>query len=192
MLEIALGNLDVGEKIGEIQESLADVKKLIDSRTSQENEDLIYRRQTLEFVVNYVEVGFKGLTDVVLLFFLFQVLSLCTLVCLLCCELVKPTPQGKKGRKKMAATAENSSNNSNNKEILGPLAETLNRHIEELCKTVQSWSSFSVSGDLTQMLEALNLNDDKQNVFDNIVNSYVYSCKELECVLKSKTKMLKL
>jgi hypothetical protein len=151
--------------VKKIEGSLKTMMEMIEKRTEDEkNSNLVYRRETMEYVVNTVEI-----------------LSLSSLVCLLCNDLVKPT-QGKKGKKKV--------NESTSKELVNRLANSLKTHINELNNILQSWSDFSVSSDLSSMLESLNLNSDGHNVCENIVNSYVFACREIQSVLKSKIKML--
>jgi hypothetical protein len=79
-------------------------------------------------------------------------------------------------------------NESTSKELVNRLANSLKTHINELNNILQSWSDFSVSSDLPSMLESLNLNSDGHNVCENIVNSYVFACREIQSVLKSKIK----
>ena len=108
-------------------------------------------------------------------------MSLASLVCLLCNDLVKPT-QGKKGKKRV--------HESSSKELVNRLANSFKTHINVLNNVLQSWSNFSVSSDLSGMFEALNLNNDGHSICENVVNSYVLACREMQCVLKSKVKML--
>lgn len=104
-----------------------------------------------------------------------------SLICLLCNDLVKPT-QGKKGKKKVSE--------SSWKESVTRLIESFKSHINKFNEILQSWSNFSISSDLSLMLESLNLNNDKNDVCLNIANSYVLACQEIQCILKNKIKML--
>lgn len=104
------------------------------------------------------------------------------MVCLLCNELGKST-QGKKGKKKPS--------DSSYRDLLSQLGASLKTHINELISTLEAWSQFSITNDLEVMLESLNLNqNDGQAVSENIVNSYVFAVREIQCVLKNKIKML--
>lgn len=99
---------------------------------------------------------------------------------MLCNELGKFT-QGKKGKKRPT--------DSSYKDSLNQLGSLLKTRINDLTNSLDSWSQFSMTNDLETMLESLNLNNE-QTVTRNIVNSYVFGVKEIQCVLKNKLKML--
>lgn len=118
----------------------------------------------MEFVVNCVEIT-----------------CISVMLCLLCAEIGRPT-HGKKTRRKSDAKT---------KDAVSELGAILKETLHGLESALKDWTAPVDDDDVIARTELLNLNGaGYKDVRDNLVNSHDSAVKELQGVLRSKSKLL--
>lgn len=95
---------------------------------------------------------------------------------------MKPA-QNKKSKKKQPTE-------SKAKELLIRIVNKLKTEVTKLNQLLPKWSSLTSDPDLLAMLNALSLVDDKTTFYQNVMQSYAVSQKEIQGVLNNKLKSL--
>lgn len=114
----------------------------------------------------------------------FQIACISVVICTICVDLVKPS-QSKKNKKKAAE--------SKYKDVILELQTGLKEHLSSLDCALENWKAMSDEQQLQINFEMLNLNGMKERekeVLDNLVKSHESAVKELQTVLKGKSKQL--
>ncbi|KAL3271623.1 hypothetical protein HHI36_022097 [Cryptolaemus montrouzieri] len=132
--------------------------------TIKDTSDFLQLRTTMEYVVNNVEI-----------------VCISCIICNICHDIVKPK-QGKKGKKNLTETK--------GRDSILDLADTLKTTMIKFDTSLHLWSTVSTQTDIATELECLNLNNNGNSVFQNILSSHVQAVNELQSVLKTKFKFI--
>lgn len=105
-------------------------------------------------------------------------------ICTIGGDLIKPN-QGKKNKKKTA--------DSKYKDVIHELQTGLKEHLTSLDEALENWKAVTDEQQLQINFEMLNLNGMKERqreVFENLVQSHASAVRELQTVLRGKSKQL--
>lgn len=123
------------------------------------------KRDAMEFVVNCVEI-----------------ICISVMLCLLCVEIGRQT-HGRKNRKKSDVKS---------KDVVSELGGTLKEHLQGFETLLKEWLPPNIDDDITAKLELFWRLDEGcfNDIRDNLVNSHESAVRELQGVLRNKSKLL--
>ncbi|XP_060533516.1 phagocyte signaling-impaired protein [Cylas formicarius] len=156
---------DYQEACSKFEKELENVGKVLREKVLNKSSDFREKRKALEHIVNLVEI-----------------LGISCVICHMCNELIKPPASTKKGKRKPTDTKA--------KDLLGAIVDQIKDQIGKVSESTEKFACEWEERELVNVLESLSLNVDCESVRRNIRSSFLSANKEIQNMLKAKSKML--